>query len=276
MKAGTLDRKISILRSGAETDDGYTTQPGAVGVYATRKASWKAANGREVFENQGIEAKAGGTFWLRSDTKTRHIAETDQIAFDGRLYDILGVNEVGGRRETIEVTVAAADGQTEIDLSGLSPMPDANTTFTGWASYINTGAAQAIAADTDVRVLNNAGTVIDSQKPADVATLYDGTHVTGRSGDSIIVGTELTFTPDNGDASSLTLSIDIGGSIGKIYPRDFALVRGSGVPHKISYYPPAYTLDTWQANGGAVTVNVDGPGVITAVRFVIHRLHKAR
>ena len=123
---------------------------------------------------------------------------------------------------------------------------------------------------------DNAGTKIETQKRLDVVTLYDGEFVTGRAGDSIIVGTEMTFTPDDGEASSLTLSIDIGGAIGKIYPRDFALVKGAGVAHRISYYPPAYTLDTWQANGGAVTVNADGPGVLTAVRFVIHRLHRAR
>lgn len=167
-----------------------------------------------------------------------------------------------------------------LDLTGnavLEITPNADDIdHTGWASYVHTGPAQAIAADTDTRVENNAGTKIESQMPADVPHLYDGEFVSGRTGDSIIVGTEMIFTPDDGLASSLSLSIDIGGAVGKIYPRDFALVRGSGVAHKISYYPPAYTLDTWQANGGAVTVNVDGPGVLTGVRYVIHRLHKAR
>lgn len=275
MKAGTLDRRVTILRGGTAVDDGFTIQPGELGIYASRKASWKPANQRETFQNLGREAQAGGTLWLRSDSLTRHIAETDQVAMEGKLYEVLGIAEIG-RREGVELLVAAADGQTEVDLTGLSPLPDANTTYTGWAAYVNTGPAQAIAANTDTRVENNAGTKIESQMPADVASLYDGTHVSGRVGDSIIVGTELTFTPDDGGASSLNLSIDIGGAVGKIYPRDFALVRGAGVAHKISYYPPAYTLDTWQANGGAITINVDGPGVVTGVRFVIHRLHKAR
>jgi len=275
VKAGILDRSVAILRS-PMVDDGYGMQVGTPAIYCERKASWKAANGRTSFEHQGREAKAGGTFWLRSDTITRHIVETDNVVFEGRVWEILGVNEVGGRRDGIELTVVSTDGQAALDLSGLSPLPDAATTYSGWAAYIHNGASQPIAADTDTAMINNAGVVIESQKPADVATFYDGTTITGRSGDSIATGIEFTFTPDDGDASLLTVCIDIGGSVGKLYPEEVLIVSGASVPHKVSYHPPAYTLDTWEDNGGVVTVTVDGPGVISAVRYVIHRLHKAR
>lgn len=146
----------------------------------------------------------------------------------------------------------------------------------GWAVYVNTAGAQTLTASTKVALVNNAGTKITTQHPIDVAALYDGTVITGRTGDSIGIGLELTFTPSSGVASSLYLAIDIGGGVGEIYPRDFAILKGSGVAHRISYVTMAYTLDTWAANGGTIRVESDGPGDITAVRYVIHRLHKAR
>jgi head-tail adaptor len=275
VRAGKLDRRISILRYGAPVDDGYTLTEGALGVLTTRSASWRPATRKEQFENAGTEAKAGGIFWIRSDTTTRTIVETDKLVFEGRMFDILGLSEIG-RREGIELLVAAGDDGTTIDISGLSPIPDALTTYTGWAAYTHTGAAQTLADGVKVALVNNAGAKIESQMPADVGTLYNGAVITGRVGDSIMVGIEFTFTPSDGVASSLSVNIDIGGAIGELYAEEFPITNGSGVPHRISYHPPAYTLNTWEANGGTVEVMADGPGVITLTRYVIHRLHKAR
>lgn len=275
MKAGNLDRRISILRAGAATDDGYTMVPGALGLLATRWAAWKPVTRREQYEDAANIAKAEGTFWLRSDSTTRQIVETDKLVHDGRTYEILGLSEIG-RREGIELLVVGDDQGEEIDLSGLSPIPDARVSYTGWAAYVHTGAAQALTANIEVALVNNAGTVIDPQIPPDTGALYDGTVITGREGDSIITTVELTFTPTDGTASNLTVAIDIGGAVGKIYHEEYGILNGAGVAHRISYRAPAYTLDTWEANGGTVKVCSDGPGSITAVRYVIHRLHKAR
>ena len=122
MKAGDLDRRISILRNGPAIDDGYTVKPGEFGVLCTRSASWKAANGREVFETMGKEGKAGGTFWVRSDSVTRQINQLDVVAYQGRIWEILGVQEIG-RREGVELIVVSGDAELDIDLSGLSPTP---------------------------------------------------------------------------------------------------------------------------------------------------------
>lgn len=108
MKAGNLDRRVTIQREGAPTDNGIEETDGVLADYATRWASWKPANGREVFENLGREAKAGGTFWLRYDSETAAIEETDKVLFDGRLWDIIGIQEIA-RREGIELIVAAGD-----------------------------------------------------------------------------------------------------------------------------------------------------------------------
>jgi hypothetical protein len=274
MKAGPLDRRVSILREGPAVDDGYTMVPGGLGLLATRWASWKPATRAEQFENAGNEAKLGGTFWLRSDSTTRHIVETDKVVHDGRTYDILGLSEIG-RREGIELLVAGNDEELEIDLSGLSPIPDATTTYTGWGYYVHTGATQDIAAGVEEALVNNAGTIDESQKPADIATFYDGTKVVGRFGDSIILGVQLIFTPADGAASTLTISVD-NGSVLRLYTEEFALSGGSGVEHKISYHPPSFMLTNFTANGGTIKVTCDGDGTISTVRYSIHRLHKAR
>lgn len=108
MKAGKLDRRITIQRQGPSTDNGIEEVPGAPEDYATRWASWKPSNGREIFENLGREAKSGGTFWLRYDSVTAGIRETDVAQFDGRQWGIVGIQELD-RREGIELIVVADD-----------------------------------------------------------------------------------------------------------------------------------------------------------------------
>lgn len=108
MNAGKLDRRITIQRQGPPIDDGYTTKPGELEDYATRWASWKAANGRETFENQGNEAKAAGSLWLRYDSLTKGILPTDVVLFNDRLWNIIDIQDVA-RNKTIEIMIVAGD-----------------------------------------------------------------------------------------------------------------------------------------------------------------------
>jgi FAD/FMN-containing dehydrogenase len=124
VKAGTLDRPITILRYGPATDDGYTIKPGALGIFCERKAAWKSANGRTVFESQGREALAGGTFHIRYDNTTRNISEADFVVHNSRLWTILGINELDGRREGLELLVVATDRGTILDVTGLTSIED--------------------------------------------------------------------------------------------------------------------------------------------------------
>lgn len=116
MIAGALDRRISILRAGASVDDGYTETRGELEVIFARWASWKPANGRETLENLGREAKASGSFWLRSDSETRTIVETDKVYYMGRVWDIVSVTELD-RREGLELIVAASDEPAEFEIT---------------------------------------------------------------------------------------------------------------------------------------------------------------
>lgn len=147
---------------------------------------------------------------------------------------------------------------------------------TGWASYAHSGASQALTANTDTILTNDAGTVLDTQKPSDISAFYNGSVITGRNGDGLGVHLQLTFTPDDGTASMLQIWVEIGGSFGPLFTEMFPITLGSGMAHMLSHNFFAYTAATWEANGGTIYVRSDGPGVITGKIFDFHRLHKAR
>ena len=178
---------------------------------------------------------------------------------------------------------ATQDGVFLWDASGPYPVvarggvwvPVLLSDASGWGAYVHTGATQVLAAGVKVTMDNNAGSVIETQKPSDIATFYDGSVITGREGDGVAIGVELTFTPSSGAASLITVAIDIGGAVGELYVQEYTILHGSGVAHKVAYVANAYQLDTWEANGGLVKVVADGPGDVTLVRYVIQRLHKA-
>lgn len=108
MRAGLLDRRVSIQRQGEPIDDGVTTVPGGWIEVGTRKAQVIRSRGREVFENLGRESEVPVTFVMRSDTLTRSITVTDKIVFEEQSFDIQSVQEIG-RRDGIECVGVASD-----------------------------------------------------------------------------------------------------------------------------------------------------------------------
>lgn len=150
----------------------------------------------------------------------------------------------------------------------------------GWAQYADTvytsGSPFSILANTDTVLPNNAGSVIDSQKPSDVATFYNGSVITGRDGDDLLITIDLKATPTNVSTTSLEIWLDIGGSIGELYRRIVTFPKGNGVERPINFTLMAYTLDTWEANGATVYIRADGPADIYDIRYVISRNHKAK
>ena len=100
--------------------------------------------------------------------------------------------------------------------------------------------------------------------------------ITGRNGDGINITIEFKLRPTTSSNTRVTLAIDIGGAVGEIFPRDFVLAKGNGVEHFYLSSFNAYTLGTWEANGGSVRVSSTAPVQIYDIRYVITRTHKAR
>tara|TARA_R110000850_G_scaffold263483_1_gene392342 strand:- start:75 stop:623 length:549 start_codon:yes stop_codon:yes gene_type:complete len=152
----------------------------------------------------------------------------------------------------------------------------------GWAEYRDTqytsGSPFAIVANTLTDLPNNSGIVIDSQKPSDFTTFYDSTaqKITGRNGDGLAWSIEIILVPSV-SAEYVNLSVDIGGTIGEVFMKLYSFPKGAGVERSIIYtIPSAYTLDTWETNGGQVKVISNGACNIHGIRYVFTRTHKAK
>lgn len=152
---------------------------------------------------------------------------------------------------------------------------------TGWASYVDTQYTQAspftLLTGSAANLPNNAGTVIDSQKPIDIGTFWDSAaqKITGRTGDNLDAMIYFKAVPSAAN-QYLDVWVDIGGAIGELYRQTFSFPRGSGTPRGILYsLPSAYTLGTWEANGGEVFVESNADVDIYDINFNFDRSHKA-
>ena len=101
--------------------------------------------------------------------------------------------------------------------------------------------------------------------------------ITGRNGDGIEIVIEFKAKPmGSGSNPKITTSIDIGGSVGNIYTHDFFLNKGNEVEHYYLNSFKAFTLSTWESNGGKITLTANGEDLaIYDYRVIIHRTHKA-
>lgn len=153
-------------------------------------------------------------------------------------------------------------------------------TDSGWGDYVDTQYTSAVpfvvAADTDTLLPNNKGSTIETQKPSDVDTFYDGSKITGRDGDAMTVTVDCKLRPTNLATTVAEFWVDIGGGIGELYRRVITFPKGSGIERPVNFTVSVYTLATWEANGGTVYVRANGTMDIYNVRYVITRTHKAR
>ena len=157
--------------------------------------------------------------------------------------------------------------------------------FSGWGYYGDTqytsGSPLAILADTDTIIPNNKATVIETEKPSDITTFYDGTVVTGRSGDDIIISVDFAVTPTNAGTDFIEVWFDITGGTGtpaplaNLYRRIFSFPKGSGAERRISFSHSGYTLGTWETNGAVLYVKANNTANIYDIAYIIKRTHKA-
>lgn len=178
--------------------------------------------------------------------------------------------------ETITNPPGGEGGLSETEVSNLINMTS------GWGDYVDTqytsGSPLSLPANTDTKLPNNGTSIASSQLP-DGIELYDnvtGT-ITGREGDALLITVEMVVVPQAVQSELLTAWIDIGlpGNV-RLYERPITFPRGLGMPQPVTFTTGAYTLDTWEANGGEIFLRGDGAFEIYDIRFVVFRLHKSR
>lgn len=179
-------------------------------------------------------------------------------------------------------TVGFTDGVTYIPVTGGSPLPVAIAGYyisaeTGWGVYNDTQYTSVspllLAADTDTPLPNNAGSVIETYKPTVLETFYSAGNIIGVTGMALAITVDFKVRPTSGAATYIEDWIDIGPPVGQLYRRISSFPKGTGEERNISHTEGVYTLDTWEANGGVVTIRSNGPCEIYDIRYVIILLH---
>lgn len=102
MRAGDMDRRITIQRYEVVGDDGYGNQITEWNDLATVWAEVKQESGREFFAAAAIQSERKVVFKLR----WLDVTVVDRVSYDGRLHDIHEVRELG-RKEGLELHTTA-------------------------------------------------------------------------------------------------------------------------------------------------------------------------
>lgn len=125
----------------------------------------------------------------------------------------------------------------------------------------------------------DGSTNITSQLPLGVTSFYDllnGIITPENIGDGMTF--TLGFKARNNNVNGVaTFAIDIGGSVGLIFPKVFLFPKGANQENDYYFTLQGYTLDTFVANGGqiVITSNVGQTELYDPV-LQLHRTHKAR
>lgn len=103
------DRLITIQRQGPDTDDGYTTVPGAWEPYAENIPARRVIRGGdERFANAQNAATQITVFYTRWSPELAQVSPQDRIVHEGRNYELSRPVQELGRRDEIEWTTIAA------------------------------------------------------------------------------------------------------------------------------------------------------------------------
>lgn len=106
MTAGNLDRRIQFQRY-TMGDDGFSQ----VETWADHGAMiWAAKtdiSDGEKWRASEVAASITTRFVVRYSTFSRDLTPKDRLTFEGRVFDIAGIKEIGDRRRWLEITAAA-------------------------------------------------------------------------------------------------------------------------------------------------------------------------
>lgn len=120
LRAGNLDRRVAILRSGPAVDDGFTTRSSELRLVAWRRASVMPVRGSEALEHEQRRALAEVSVWLRFDTVSRAIRASDKLAIRGVVHELLAPPLEVGRGVGIELFAKALAGADTVDPGALA------------------------------------------------------------------------------------------------------------------------------------------------------------
>lgn len=171
------------------------------------------------------------------------------LKYDALTEDFIVGELVTGQTSGATATIIECFNDTEgtLYLSAITGVFQDNETITGETS----GSASVVGTDVAGRIV-------------------------GRQGDGFNAMILFQAIPSNND-QWLDVSIDIGGSFGKIFTDTLSFPKGSGVARSVKYsVPSGYQLDTFQKNGGKITVRSNHDIDIYAITFNFSRTHKAR
>lgn len=155
--------------------------------------------------------------------------------------------------------------------------------WTGWGVYTDTQYTAlspfAIAGGpAAVKLPNNAGSKIETQKPADIATFYNSTSkkLQAKSGDAYAITIDFWIVSKSASLVSFDIWFDMGAPIGQFYNRTITLPKEVNDAHAVAQTLAVYAGDTWQANGAEVYIQADHACEIYGVRYLMNRTHLAR
>lgn len=201
---------------------------------------------------------------------------------DNKLIDFADIQDKDGNpiSNTFATPQLLSDYLDE-ELGKSSPQDGGQST--GWGVYTDLNYTEAaplsiVGGAAYVNLTNNKASFIETQKPLDVATFYDGTVITGRNGDGINITLSFSVKPKTNQVTSVNIVPDIGGAVGEIqdYAKDQSFGKGLNVVQRYLSSFNAFTLGTWEANGAQLKIKATDNCDIFNIRYLITRTHKAR
>jgi SPP1 family predicted phage head-tail adaptor len=108
MRAGRLDRRIAIQRLAVS----YSASGDPVETWSTLATRWAYAapvSGDERFSDPQLVAKQQNEFGVRYSADIADLSPLDRISYEGSVWDILSVSEIGRREGLKVIAVRRAD-----------------------------------------------------------------------------------------------------------------------------------------------------------------------
>lgn len=105
MRSARLDRRITIQRA-TYTQNGLGEQIPTWNTLATVWAEVMPVSDGERIRAMEVSAEITTRFRIRYSSTVASVNPKDRVAYDGRVYDIVGVKELG-RRGGLEITANA-------------------------------------------------------------------------------------------------------------------------------------------------------------------------